>query len=915
MLGQTISHYRIIGQLGKGGMGVVYEAQDLTLGRRVALKFLPTELSRDPAALDRFMLEARAASALNHPNICTIYAVENADNQSFIAMELLEGQSLDQKLLGPPLPLDRLLDISIQLADALDAAHSKGIVHRDIKPANVFLTTRGPVKVLDFGLAKLTRSTQMEEMETLASVASPAHLTSPGSTVGTVAYMSPEQARGEELDARSDLFSLGGLIYQAATGRLPFEGATSAVIFAAILERDPIPPLELNRDLPPKLQEIIQKLLEKDRDLRYQSAADLRSDLKRLRRDTDSARSARRPSGDSHVSVTTANAAALGGSAGQSSTAPPTPTSSSAVVAVARQHKLSLGVSALIGLAVLAAASYGIYSFLFRAHPAPFQNFSINKVTESGKVNHVAISPDGKYLLHVVDNGETQSLWIRHIPTNSNTQVVAPAEVHYLGLHFSPDGNYLYFVRSEVGNNALKYLYRAPVLGGEPQKLVTDIDSNISFSPDGKRIAYILFNNPDQGKYRLIIHSLETGEEKTLIGGPSSLGNESQSPAWSPDGQTIVRNVFQPENALSGLTAVDVSTGKERVFFTSNSTVVYAPIWMPDGKELLALSDEVRPTSSHRQIILVSYPDGKSRPVTRDTNSYDDLSLAADGHTLATVLSDDHVSFFLAAADGSSPRELISAPGGFDVSWTPAGQLLIDQDARISLLNPGSGAKTALTSEGQLAVLPDACPDGRRIAFSTAFMGGKPVLNVWRMDANGTNAKQLTHGKVDQFPMCSSDNRWVFYTDAASGGKLNKVSIDGGDPERVSEQIVGGPTDLSPDGKLITFYTFHIADPKAKLAVVSTDTGKTVSLLDPERPPHGLVRFSPDGKALVYPIHEGEVHNLWRQNLDGSPGRQITHFDAEEIWNFRWSPDGKQLALVRGHTDSDAVLLRDSQQP
>src|SRR6266568_2715628 len=315
MIGQIILHYRIVGQLGSGGMGVVYEAQDLTLGRRVALKFLPPELARDAASLDRFLLEARAASALNHPNICTIYAVENEGGQSFIAMELLEGQSLDHKLLGPPLPLDRLLDIAIQLADALDAAHAKGIIHRDIKPANIFLTPRGQVKVLDFGLAKLTRPEL--EMKTIGATQDspiPANLTSPGATVGTIAYMSPEQARGEELDTRSDLFSMGTVLYQMATGKLPFAGATSAVVFHAILELDPVSALQLNAALPPKLQEIIEKLLEKDRDLRYQSAADLRGDLKRLRRDVESGKKGTAaPSGSAVVSRANSTAAPAAG--------------------------------------------------------------------------------------------------------------------------------------------------------------------------------------------------------------------------------------------------------------------------------------------------------------------------------------------------------------------------------------------------------------------------------------------------------------------------------------------------------------------------------------------------------------------------------------------------------------------------
>src|SRR5271167_2704590 len=264
MINQTISHYRITGQLGSGGMGVVYEAEDLNLGRKVALKFLPPKLSRDQNALDRFLLEARTASALNHPNICTIYAVERVEDQSFISMELLEGDTLDRRLAVGALPLDRLLDWGIQLADALDAAHAKGIIHRDIKPANIFITQRGQVKVLDFGLAKLARpEMNMSTIGATQDSPAPLHLTTPGSTVGTIAYMSPEQARGEELDPRTDLFSMGVVIYQMATGHFPFSGATSAVVFHAILQLDPVPVMKLNSALPPKIEEIIEKALEK----------------------------------------------------------------------------------------------------------------------------------------------------------------------------------------------------------------------------------------------------------------------------------------------------------------------------------------------------------------------------------------------------------------------------------------------------------------------------------------------------------------------------------------------------------------------------------------------------------------------------------------------------------------------------
>jgi serine/threonine protein kinase len=355
--------------------------------------------------------------------------------------------------------------------------------------------------------------------------------------------MSPEQARGEELDTRTDLFSLGTVIYQMATGKMPFAGATSAVEFHAILQLDPVSPLQLNAALPAKLQEIVEKLLEKDRDLRYQSAADLRGDLRRLKRDTESGRKPATSSGSSPVAVAAGPAATASGLGSHG----PVISDSARISAAAGRHKISTGVASLIALVVLAAAGYGIYAFLNRSHAIPYQDISIHKVTDTGKAVLVAISPDGKYTLSVISDGGLESLWLRNLPTNSDTQVIAPADVEYAGLRFSPDGNYLYFTRSEPGSHELRYLYRAPVLGGTPQKLVTDIDSNVTFSPDGRQYAFVRFNNPEPGKGDLIIQSVDGGEEKVLYKGPAA---GLQDPAWSPDGKEIVCTVLQPGNAL-----------------------------------------------------------------------------------------------------------------------------------------------------------------------------------------------------------------------------------------------------------------------------------------------------------------------------------------------------------------------------
>jgi serine/threonine protein kinase len=925
MIGQTISHYRITGQLGSGGMGIVYEAQDLDLARRVALKFLPPQTSRDQNALDRFLLEARTASALNHPNICTIYAVErvqteDGQEQSFIAMELLEGDTLDRRLGVGGLPLDRLLDWSIQLADALDAAHAKGIIHRDIKPANIFVTQRGPVKVLDFGLAKLTRpEIAMSTIGATQDDPVSAHLTSPGATVGTIAYMSPEQARGLELDTRTDLFSLGAVIYQMATGRLPFSGATSAVVFHAILELDPAPALQLNTSLPPKLAEIIEKALEKDRELRYQSAADLRGDLRRLKRDTESGRKPAQPASSPSPSGPTAASSSWSGSTGAGAPdagASQSSSQASAAVAAAGRHKLGTGVAAFIALIVLLAAGYGVYSLLSRNHAQPFANLSVTKVTETSDAVDAALSPDGKYILSLVraksDNG-LASLWLRNVPTNSMTQVEPPANVWYNGLRFSPDGNYFYSVHSEPGNSALKYLYRMPLLGGTPERLAADVDSNVTFSPDGRKVAFMRYDNPDPGKYQLIVRSADSGDETVLASGPNSQG--LYDPAWSPDGKTIMCGVTQPADSPSGLMSVDARTGQQRLFLGFPDYLAY-PTWMPDGSGLLILSSGRSSNYRRRQIALISYPEGRLNPVTRDTNNYSALSVASNGEVLATVLSESHwnLSVMAAGLGGSEARETDPTDAFTNFTWTHDGRLIDDKDSMLRWVNPESGVKGVVATEQDSASYdPSACSDGRYVVFENSHRAGRGAQNIWRVDSNGGNLKQISNGKNDAFPVCSPDAKWVYYLDGGTGHMM-RVPIDGGGVQKVTDLPVLQYFDVSPDGGTVVFATIdHANGHELSLALVTIDTGK-VRELKFERETAGLIRFTRDGKGVVYVVRENGIDNLWQQPLDGSPGKQLTSFKSEHIYDFHWSPDGSKLALVRGHDDSDVVLMRNQRQ-
>ena len=905
MIGETVSHYKILARLGSGGMGVVYEAEDLKLGRHVALKFLPAEMQKDAQALDRLQREARAASALNHPNICTIYEISEHEGRHFIVMELLEGKTLDQRIGSRPLPLKQLLELGIQISDALDVAHGKRILHRDIKSANIFITDRGQAKILDFGLAKVAADRRVAEpVGATAVTLDSEHLTSPGSTVGTVAYMSPEQALGEELDQRSDLFSFGAVIYEMATGTLPFKGATTAALFDAILHKAPPSPLHLNPDLPAEMERIIFKLLEKDRDLRYQTAAEVRADLKRLKRDTDS-------SG-------TVKAATITSAVAPSATRSP---SSRAVLISegARQHKLGFGLLLLIAVVVLAAAGYGVFALLHHPYSEPFQSMKISKLTDSGKAFMAAISADGKYIVHVVGDAGQQSLWMRHIPTNSVTQIVPPADAQYNGLTFSPDGNHIYYTRYAKDRPGLSLLYEIPVLGGTPRLVVTDVDSRISFSPDGRRFTFRRDSTINQTSAVFIVDADGSNEQKVAeLNYPE---NFTGNPSWSPDGKVIaIMDLFgQKTGELAQFVALDAFTGQKTIIAPfSRVGRVLGSSWLPDGSGLLA-SVSGPDTNWNQQIAFISYPAGEYRRVTRDLNSYADaISTTADGRSLVTVASESSDNIWVIPASGTAAQAVQISSGKAEaerLDWTADGQILSAtsgfQNFEFNLRKSDGSGKTTILSEPAPSFDPSACGDGRHIVF--ASLRGQNGINVWRMETSGGNLKQLTTGPTNQSPLCSPDGQWVVYQAVADNGNIWRVPIDGGTATRLSPLTGYSPT-VSPDGKMVAFESIEGAVPNFRTLwiVVPSSGGGPLYTVNIDTRRTERLRFTPDEKALAYVVNERGISNLWAMPLTGGEPRQITDFKSDLIFDFAWSRDGKQLALSRGQTNRDVVLLTDT---
>ncbi len=917
MIGRTISHYRVLHELGRGGMGVVYEAEDMLLGRRAALKFLPDEVAHQPDSLSRFQREARAASALNHPNICTVYEIGEEDGRWFTAMELLEGSTLEDALLGKPAALDKLLDWSIQIAEALDAAHVKGIIHRDLKPANIFVTRGGQTKVLDFGLAKIMGPAHDPAVGTFPepTASLPSLLTTPGTALGTVAYMSPEQARGEDLDARSDLFSFGAVLYKMATGQLPFAGKTSAVTFDAILNRNPIPLQQRDSSLPEELQRIVTKCLEKDPDLRYQHASELRADLKRLRRDRESGRlPVSSPSVASALDP--APSAQLPAAVTVSPPKGSGKFSGSEIVAAASQHRFGFVLTSVIGLIVLAAAGFGVYELVHRPAAVPFQSMTMTSLTATGEYWSAALSPDGKYMATLRRDGQGRdSLWMSHLPTNSNAQIVPSGDSTFREVTFSADGNFVYY-RVDL-THGVSDLYRVPVLGGPPGLVVHDIDSPPAFTASAARLLFVR-NRPSENSQSLFSANLDGSDQKTIYSGK---GIVYSNPAWSPDGKQVAVIEALP-NDLSGIAIIDPAAGKTR-HFTRLPEPEFEPmllLWTPDAQGLLVLYRDM--DSSVRQIAYVSYPAGKFYHITNDLNAYSGISLSADGRNIGTVVVPLEIALEIYPAgridDGT---KAISLNGAYWVDWISDDRIIFTSlERELGAFSLKSGDKTTLLSgRALLSYDPQACGP-HSIVFTGVQQANTAETHIYALDLPGGAPRQITFGKSDQYMRCTRDGKLlVYYT--FDDHSIRRLALPDGQPETLvsGDQRPGDQFDITADGKQLLVDLgapgTEAAPDRKQLAFLSVDNGQVTKRIPVDNVPDDFA-LTPDGKAIGYLKRERGVFNIWLQPIAGGPPSRLTDFHlsnstSQRIGSFAWSPDGKHLAMARSFEKGNVVVLRD----
>lgn len=891
--GTKLGPYEIQSPLGVGGIGEVYRARDTRLDRTVAVKVLSGHLSSNPHQRKHFDREARAISGLQHSHICTLYDVGHQDGTDFLVMEYLDGVTLNC-LISRALKIDLVLDFGVQIADALEAAHARGIIHRDIKPTNIFVTRQGQIKLLDFGLARIIEpKIQGLATGTAGKTLSFYTVTEAGIPLGTLAYMSPEQARGETLDPRSDLFSCGAVLYEMATGKPAFAGRTFGITFDAILSHQPVPAGQLNPALPPQMENIIGKALEKDRELRYQSAAEVHADLTRLKRDLQPVVDVRGPS-IGRVGTGTRRRAN-------------------------RASHALLPRLAVLAIIIIAALIAQWLSRTGRAHQMSFEGMKISRLTASGNVQSATLSPDGKYVSYVTEDGGKYSIWLRQIAAPGAVQIVGPSDLPYDAPVFSPDGTNIYYLR-QVEQQTVGDLYKVSALGGTPLKVIHDVDSPVTFSPDGQHIAFAR-NRPEEAASLLITAKPDGKGERVLA--KHTMGGLFSSLAWSPDGKKIACTIaiFPPSMYSIGfgrteLVLVSAETGAITPIPGPNWRNVGSVAWSGEGSGLVLSGEQETSGSGVRQLWYLAYPTRELRRISNDLNDYSVIAVASDH--VAAVESEVHSSIYVVPTGQSARAQQISAgstrnDGAWGLDWTPDDKLvytsgIAGRDDLWVMAADGSHVMQLTANAGQ-NIGPSVTPDGRSVLFASTRIGGK--LTIWRMDIESGETKQLTSVPGDMQPRPSGDGRLLVYASPGPAKPhIMKVPINGGEPAPVSEAIAMSPA-VSPDANWIAFYYLDVETQGGmKIGITRFDGGPVQTLPVPsDTSVMAGLSWSRDGRALLHVETHRGVDNVFAQPISGGLPRQLTRFGSDHIFSFALSQRGKQLAVAHGTISSDVVLI------
>lgn len=947
MLGKHIGRYKLLELLGYGGMGDVYLTHDPHLNRRVALKLLPASITGDQERILRFKQEARAASAISHPNVAHIYEIGEANGRHYITMEYVAGKTLRQVLKQGRPDSHIALEITIQVLTALSAAHKSHVIHRDIKPENIMLREDGYVKVLDFGLAKLSESRSVEsddEEQNLLSL----H-TEPGLLMGTSHYMSPEQVRKQSVDGRTDLWSVGVMLYEMLTGQRPFKGPAVNEIIIAILEEEPEPLISKRPELPPALQLFVTKALRKRLDERYQTVDDMLADLRHIRQEM----------GDGYKNQGATIAAipeprALGSQDLSPATAEPRPpstnelshhvgtdptrfatTQTSIFTSVSRfitqdAWRLVMGITLLATL-VVSGLYFGLYQrrprqwqsiyfdsqFENRLHQLQSVNFNpqFQRLNLSGSISDIVISPDGKYVASIITEDGKQSIHITELVTSSDLRIVPPSEKGYSGLSFSPDGNYIYYLEKQTETGTLN---RVSKLGGGQRKILNNVNTPVTFSPDGKRIAFVRYNVAEETP-DIIISQADGMAEQTLARRTSKdtdvfpVDMNKVGPSWSPDGKvlacaTINWSSNPPEMNLE---VIDVTNGTSRRLNAKPWYDISRFVWLTDGSGIIVAGTES--PNKPWQLAMVSYPDGAIRRITNDPNNYTRISTTSDSQTFLTLNVEETSSIWRISPEGENqfaPLNVSQKKGVSEIAWKPDGKLVytVSEGEDMNLWMQDADGQTArqLTFEHNKNFRPTISPDERHIVFVSTRAG---IANIWRIDDDGTQLKQLTSGPYEDMPTITPDGKWVIYR---TGINISKVSIDGGSPVELFDKGALYPV-VSPDGQRLALFTNeHPESQEWFLEVYDLRSLKPVnrfSLNEASKPFNGL-QWSPDGQGLIYVSNANGASNLWMQKLAGGTPKPLTDFKDAEILSFAWSAPLKQIVCVRSTKTYIPVLIK-----